>query len=60
MCSPAEAAASINDVKGAPRRGNPIGNGFTREQAQELLSLPDRESLKGKRDYAILALVALY
>jgi hypothetical protein len=37
-------------VKGAPRRGHRIGNGLTREQAQELLSLPDRESLKGKRD----------
>jgi site-specific recombinase XerC len=44
------AKASINDVKGAPRRGHRIGNGLTREQAQELLSLPDRESLKGKRD----------
>jgi site-specific recombinase XerD len=53
----AETAASINDVKGAPRRGNRIGNWLTREQAQELLSLPDRESLKGKRDYAILALL---
>ncbi|MEA2538778.1 MAG: hypothetical protein QOH35_144 [Acidobacteriaceae bacterium] len=54
---PAATAASINDVKGAPRRGSRIGNWLTREQAQELLSLPDRESLKGKRDYAILALL---
>jgi integrase len=54
---PAEVASSINDVKGAPRRGNRIGNWLTREQAQELLSLPDRESLKGKRDFAILALL---
>jgi integrase len=53
----AETAASINDVKGAPRRGNRVGNWLTREQAQELLSLPDRESLKGKRDFAILALL---
>jgi hypothetical protein len=37
---PAETAASINDVKGAARRGNRIGNWLTREQAQELLSLP--------------------
>ena len=44
-------------MKGAPRRGNRIGNWLTREQAQELLSLPDRETLKGKRDYAILALL---
>jgi site-specific recombinase XerD len=53
----AETAAAVNDVKGAPRRGNRIGNWLTREQAQELLSLPDRESLKGKRDFAILALL---
>jgi hypothetical protein len=50
---PAETAAAINDVTGARRRGNRMGNWLTREQAQELLSLPDRESLKGKRDYAI-------
>jgi site-specific recombinase XerC len=49
--------ASINDVKGAPRRGNGIGNCLPREQAQELLSLPDQESLKGNRDDAILALL---
>jgi site-specific recombinase XerC len=54
---PAEVAAAINDVKGAPRRGNRIGNWLTRDQAQELLSLPDRKSLKGKRDYAILAVL---
>jgi site-specific recombinase XerC len=52
-----ETAAAVNDLKSAPRRGNRIGNWLTREQAQELLSLPDRESLKGKRDYAILALL---
>src|SRR3984957_12613703 len=57
---PAETAASINDVKGAPRRENRVGNWLTREQAQELLSLPDRESLKGKRDYAILAPARLW
>jgi hypothetical protein len=40
---PAAAGAAINDVEGAPRLGNRIGNWLTREQAQELLSLPDRE-----------------
>jgi site-specific recombinase XerD len=48
---------SSTENPGTPRRGNRIGNWLTREQAQELLSLPDRESLKGKRDYAILALL---
>ena len=32
---PAEVAAAMNDVRGAPRRGNRIGNWLTREQAQE-------------------------
>jgi site-specific recombinase XerC len=54
---PAAVGAAINDVQGAPRRRNRIGNWRTLEQAQELLSLPDREGLKGKRDYAILALL---
>ena len=36
---------------------NPALSYIWREQAQELLSLPDRESLKGKRDYAILVLL---
>jgi site-specific recombinase XerD len=54
---PAETAASINDGKGAPRRGNRIGKWLTQEQPQELLSLPDRERLKGKRDNAILAVL---
>src|SRR5260370_42657701 len=54
---PAETAASINDVKGAPWRGNRIGNWLTRSRRRNGFSLPDRESLKGKRDYAILALL---
>jgi site-specific recombinase XerC len=28
-----ETAAAVNDVKGAPRRGNRIGKWLTREQA---------------------------
>ena len=30
---------------------------MTREQARELLAVPDRSTLKGKRDYVILALL---
>ena len=33
------------------------GNWLTREQAKELLAVPDRSTLKGKRDYLILALL---
>ncbi len=32
-------------------------SGLTREQAKELLAVPDRSTLKGKRDYVILALL---
>ena len=34
-----------------------MGNWLTREQAKELLAVPDRSTLKGKRDYVILALL---
>ncbi|HTF71706.1 MAG TPA: site-specific integrase, partial [Edaphobacter sp.] len=39
------------------RRGPRLRNWLTREQAKELLAVPDRSSLKGKRDYVILALL---
>ena len=34
-----------------------LGNWLTREQAKELLAVPDRSTLKGKRDYLIIALL---
>ena len=34
-----------------------MGNWLTREQAKELLTVPDRSTLRGKRDYVILALL---
>jgi integrase len=34
-----------------------LGNWLTREQAKDLLAVPDRSTLKGKRDYVILALL---
>jgi integrase len=37
--------------------GTRLGNWLTREQAKELLAVPDRSTLKGKRDYVILALL---
>src|ERR1700678_4479720 len=43
-----ETAASVNDVKGAPRRGKRIGNWLTREQAQELLLLVRPRKPQGK------------
>jgi site-specific recombinase XerD len=43
-------------VKGAKVLGSRAGNWLTRAQAEKLLSLPDIETLKGKRDRALLAL----
>jgi integrase len=34
-----------------------MGNRLTREQTEDILAVPDRSTLKGKRDYVILALL---
>jgi hypothetical protein len=39
------------------QKGTRLGNWLTREKARELLAVPDRSTLKGKRDYVILALL---
>jgi site-specific recombinase XerD len=53
----AEEAANLTDVPNIPQKGVRLGNCLTRAQAKELLAVPDRSTLKGKRDYAILALL---
>jgi len=53
----AEEAASLTDVPNVRQAGLRLGNWLTREQAKELLQVPDRSTLGGKRDYAILALL---
>src|SRR5258705_14008002 len=53
----AEEAASLTDVPNMSQKGTRLGNWLTREQAKELLAVPDRSTLKGKRDYVILALL---
>ncbi len=53
----AEEAVSITDVPNIRQSGKRLGNWLTKEQARELLQVPDRSTLKGKRDYAILALL---
>jgi len=50
-------AARLTDVPNIRQQGTRLGNWLTREQARELLTVPDRSTLKGKRDYAILALL---
>ena len=50
----AEEATNLTDVPNVRQKGTRLGNWLTREQARELLAVPDRSTLKGKRDYAIL------
>jgi integrase len=52
-----EEAASLTDIPYVNQKGTRLGNWLTREQAKELLAVPDRSTLKGKRDYVILALL---
>ena len=52
-----EEAANLTDIPNVRQRGTRLGNWLTREQAKELLTIPDRSTLKGKRDYVILSLL---
>jgi site-specific recombinase XerC len=53
----AEEAANLSDVPNIRQKGSRLGNWLTRGQARDLLVVPDRSTLKGKRDYVILALL---
>jgi site-specific recombinase XerC len=53
----AEEAANLTEVPNIPQKGTRLGNWLTREQARELLAVPDRATLKGKRDYVLLAML---
>ena len=50
-----ESAAAIVSVKGLRQKGVRPGTWLTLEQAQALLDAPPRDSLRGKRDRALLA-----
>ena len=52
-----ELAAGIRRVKGAKKLGIRLGNWLTACQARALLGAPNLESIRGKRDRAILALL---
>jgi hypothetical protein len=52
-----EEAANLSDVPNVRQKGTRLGNWLTREQAKESLAVPDRSTLKGKRDYVIIALL---
>jgi integrase len=53
----AEESGNLAGVPNMREKGIRLGNWLTREQAKELLQVPDRSKLKGKRDYVILALL---
>lgn len=50
-------AQGISHVKGVKSEGVRTGNWLTLQQAEALLSLPDAETLRGKRDRALLAVL---
>jgi site-specific recombinase XerD len=52
-----DAAAGIGKVKGARRKGVRIGNWLSASQAEDLLLLPEADSIKGKRDRALLGVL---
>src|SRR6187402_1810266 len=52
-----EDAVNLSDIPNVKEKGTRLGNWLTKEQAKELLAAPDRSTVKGKRDYAILALL---
>lgn len=53
----AEESSQMEDVPNVRQNGVRLGNWLTKEQARELLAVPDRSTLKGKRDYVILSLL---
>ena len=53
-----ELAAGIGRVKGAKRIGVRLGNWLGSEQVKELLRSPDLNTVKGRRDRAIIAVLA--
>jgi site-specific recombinase XerD len=53
----AEDAAQMTDVPNVRQQGTRLGNWLTKDQAKDLLAVPDRSTMKGKRDYVILSLL---
>jgi len=52
-----DAAAAIGRIRGAPRKGQRVGRWLTHEQARLLLRDNGAQSLKAKRDRALLCLL---
>ncbi len=54
---PESAAQAISRIKNIRIEGKKLGNWLSRAQAQAMLRAPDSETIKGKRDRAILAVM---
>lgn len=52
-----ELAAGIRRVKGVKKLGVRLGNWLTADEARHFLQSPESDTLKGKRDRAILAVL---
>jgi site-specific recombinase XerD len=52
-----QVANGIRAVKGARREGRRTGNWLTREEAQGWLGAPDKRTMRGRRDRALLAVL---
>ena len=52
-----QVALGIAKVRGPSRRGVRLGNWLSLQQAEELLSLPDTATMKGRRDRALLSVL---
>jgi len=52
-----ELAASIRRVKGPKKPGVRLGNWLTADEARRFWQSPDPDTLKGKRDRAVLAIL---
>ena len=53
----AQIAGGIRAVKGARQEGRRTGNWLTREEAQSWLGAPDKRTMRGRRDRALLAVL---
>jgi integrase len=53
----AEEADNLSSIPNVREKGTRMGNWLSREHARELLGVPDRSTIKGKRDYVIIALL---
>lgn len=52
-----EEAATLSEIPNIRQKGTRLGNWLTREQVKDILAVPDRSTVKGKRDYVILAML---